>query len=159
MAIFKWIKNDVPTNLEIKQVYGVVFSSDGKILLRIDEDKYKLTGGKPEYNETFEETLKREFIEELNVEIENTFYLGYLLVNEGEVPYAQVRMIATIKNVYNNRPDIDNGKMYKRFLANFNNVKKYLNYEDKAGNELIEDAIKLAQEKYKFEINEEEYYI
>lgn len=161
MATFKWIKDEIQNDLDIKQVYGVVFSNDGKILLRVENNKYKLTGGKPEKNETFEETLKREFIEELNIEIDNIYYLGYLLVNEGNnnKPYAQVRMIATIKKINQNRPDIDTGVLYERFLANFDNVKKYLNYKDEAGNTMIDDAIKLANQKYKFEIDNKEYYI
>ena len=77
MANFTWIKNKVPDKLIVKQVYGIVFSDDGRILLRIEDNKYKLTGGKPENNETFEETLKREYIEEINVELEECYYLGF----------------------------------------------------------------------------------
>ena len=115
-----------------------------------------------EINEiSFEDTLKREYLEELNIEIENIYYLGYQFVDEenNTTPYAQVRMIAQIKNIGSIIPDTDNGKIYKIFLANFNNVKKYLNYTDIAGNQLIDDAIKKAKEKYQFEFNEEEHFI
>lgn len=64
MSKYTWIRMNVPKNLEAKQVYGIVFSDDGKILLRLDDHKYKLTGGKPEENESYEETLRREYIEE-----------------------------------------------------------------------------------------------
>ncbi len=152
MAKFTWNNCVVPHNLKIKQVYGVVFSDDKRILLRLDDNKYKLTGGKPEENESYEETLKREYIEELNIELEDIHYLGYLLVEENNIePYAQVRMIGKIKNINKNRHDIDTGKQYKRFLSSINNVKKYLNYEDEAGNLLIDDAIIMADKKYKFE--------
>ncbi len=160
MVKYKWVKEEFPKDSVVKQVYGIVFSNDGKILLRVEEDKYKLTGGKPEAKEKFEETLKREFVEELNIEIEDIYYLGYLEVKElNQQPYAQVRMIAKIEKIKENRPDIDNGKLYKRFLSNLENVKKYLNYQDAAGNELIEDAIKLARKKYSWEENEKEYFI
>lgn len=161
MSKYKWIKDEFPNNLEVKQIYGVAFSNDGKILLRIEDEKYKLTGGKPKLDETFEDALKREYQEELNTEIENIYYLGYQRVDEenGTKSYAQVRMIAQIKKVNNIIPDIDNGKVYKRFLANFNNVKKYLNYNDIAGNQLIDDAITKAKKKYQFNINEKEDYI
>jgi len=33
MCKYVWIKNEVPINLEVKQVYGIVFSEEGKILL------------------------------------------------------------------------------------------------------------------------------
>lgn len=66
-------------------------------------------------------------------------------------PYAQVRMIGKIKKINTNRPDIDTGKQYKRFFSSINNVKIYLNYEDKAGNLLIDDSIDMANQKYIFE--------
>lgn len=161
MAQYSWIKESVPQNLVIKQVYGIAFSNEGNILLRVEDNKYKLTGGKPEnYDKDFEETLKREYIEELNIELEGIYYLGYLLVEEdNNEKYAQVRMIVKIKNIGENKPDIDNGKTYKRFMANIKNVKNYLNYPDLAGNQLIDDAINMAKEKYKLNFNEEEYFV
>ncbi len=127
----------------------------------MDDNKYKLTGGKPEkYDKDFEETLKREYIEELNVKIENIYYLGYLLVEENDnKKYAQVRMIAKIKNIGAIKKDIDNGKTHKRFMANIKNAKNYLKYPDLAGNELIDNAINMAKEKYKLNFADTEYFI
>lgn len=161
MTKFTWIKDEVPSNLIVKQVYGIVFSNDKRIILQVDDNKYNLTGGKPLTNETYEKTLKREYIEELNIEVDNLYYLGYLLVEEENIkPYAQVRMIGKIKNIYEKRPDIDNGKQYERFLSNLDNVKKYLNYDGDAGNIMIDDAINLADSKYKFDvINSNEKFI
>ena len=150
MANFTWIKNKVPDKLIVKQVYGIVFSDDGRILLRIEDNKYKLTGGKPENNETFEETLIREYIEELNVELEQCYYLGYLLVEENDEKYAQVRMIAKIKKINEKRPDLDTGKIYDRKLVNASNVKNYLKYNDEAGNMMVDDAVYMANKKYIF---------
>lgn len=161
MVQYSWIKENVPKDLVVKQVYGIVFSKDGNILLRVEDNKFKLTGGKPEkYDKDFEGTLKREYIEELNVELEDIYYLGYLLVDEGNnEKYAQVRMIAKIKNITEGKPDIDNGKTYERFMANYKNVKNYLKYSDLAGNQLIDDALRMAKEKYKLNFNETEYFI
>lgn len=160
MVKYKWITRQVEQNLNVRQVYGIVFNSNGNIILRIDDNKYKLTGGKPEVcDRSNEETLKREYLEELNVEIEDIQYIGYLLVKEDKEKYAQVRMIARIKNIGPIRPDADNGKIYQRFMAKQENVKKYLNYKDSAGNEMIDYAIKLANLKYKFNLENEEYYI
>lgn len=149
MVKYTWNRCRVPDNLKVRQVYGIVFSDDGRILLRIEDGKYKLTGGRPEENESYEETLKREFIEEVNIELDDIYYLGYLLVEENDERYGQVRMIGRIKKINKNRVDIDTGKMYERFLANIDNVKDYLNYED-AGNLLLDDAIDMAYKKYKF---------
>lgn len=161
MAQYYWRKEDVPQNLIIKQVYGVAFSDDGNILLRVEDNKYKLTGGKPEENDNdYQETLKREYLEELNVNLEDVYYLGYLLVeDDNNEKYAQVRMIAKIKNIGESKPDSDNGKIYKRFMSNIENVKDYLNYSDLAGNQLIDDAITMAKEKYELNFNNNEYFI
>ena len=160
MIKYKWIREEVEQGLNIKQVYGIVFDKDGNILLRVDDNKYKLTGGKPEdYDKNYSETLKREYIEELNVEIEDVQYLGYLLVEEDKEKYAQIRMIAKIKNIGPIKPDLDNGKVYKRFMVKQENVKKYLDYQDIAGNEMIDDAIKIGNQKYDFNFIDREYYI
>lgn len=162
MTNYKWYRKKVPKELLIKQVYGIVFSKKGKVLLRLENNQYKLTRGKPESIDTsLEETLKREYLEELNVEIEDIYYLGYLLVEEDNEKYAQVRMIAKIKKIGKTKPDIDNGKTYKRFMAKKENVRKYLQYKDLAGNQMVDDAIMLAKKRYHFDCNdgEDEYFV
>ena len=150
MVSYTWYNNSVPTNLKVRQVYGIAFTEDGRTILRIENNKYKLTGGKPEIGETFEETLKREYVEELNVELEDIYYLGYLLVEENSEKYTQVRMISKIKSINENHVDPATGEMYGRKLVDINNIKEYLNYFDEAGNIMIDNAIKLAKEKYNF---------
>lgn len=152
MVEYKWFKENVPKNLEVKQVYGIAFDDYGRIFLRIEDDAYKLTGGKPkDIYESFQDTLKREFLEEVNITLKNVYMLGYQYVDEknGILPYAQVRMIAKIDKVFINRPDLDNGKIYKRLLTTKDKSIEYLNY-GKIGKELIEDAVSLANEKYNF---------
>lgn len=150
MVNYIWYNNSVPDDLKVRQVYGIVFTDEGRTILRIENNRYKLTGGKPEVNETFEETLKREYIEELNIELEEIYYLGYLCVEENNDKYAQVRMIAKVKNINENHIDPSTGEMYGRKIVDINNIKEYLNYPDEAGNLMIDDAIKLAKEKYNF---------
>ena len=148
MAEYTWVKEAVPEGFSVKQVYGIAFSDDNRILLRIEDGQYKLTGGKPENAESFEETLKREYIEELNVGLEDIHYLGYLLIEDDSDKYAQVRMIAKIKAINESHVDPATGKCYGRELVPATKVKEYLNYSDLAGNEMIEDAIKLAIDFY-----------
>ena len=78
---YSWVRNELPHNYEVKQVYGIVFSDDCRILLRIDNNKYKLSGGKPEINESFEETLKR-FKEDYNI---TSFVTSKYEENKGKV--------------------------------------------------------------------------
>ncbi len=161
MATYKWCKENVPANINIRQVYGIVFSDDGKVVLRVEDNKYKLKGGKPKNTDiNFEKTLQREYLEELNIEVKDIYYLGYLLVKENNEKYAQVRMIAKINKIGNNRPDIDNGKIYKRFMASQANLKSYLRYPDFAGNQMVNDALELANREYKFNTTDNyEYFI
>ena len=81
MSIFKWYKDIVPDGLEVRQVYGIVFSDDGRILLRIEDGKYKLTGGHPENSEKYEETLIREYIEEVNTSLKEIYYLQKIITS------------------------------------------------------------------------------
>ena len=61
--------------------------------------------------------VKREYIEELNIELEDIHYLGYLLVEDNSDKYAQVRMIAKIKDIYESHIDPATGKVYGRELV------------------------------------------
>ena len=144
MADYSWFRQPVPEGLKVRQVYGIAFSNDERAILRIEDGQYKLTGGKPEKGETFEQTLTREYIEELNIELDNIHYLGYFLVQENNEEYAQVRMIAKIKSINENCPDPATGKTYGRELVEIDKIKDFLNYPDKAGNTMIDDAIRMA---------------
>lgn len=54
---------------------------------------------------------------------------------------------------------MDNSKKDKRFMCLQRNVKKYLNYKDNVGNIMNDNPIKLANEKYSFNLQNKEYYI
>lgn len=150
VGTYTWFKSPVPDDLLVRQVYGVVFSNDGRILLRIENGRYKLTGGKPEAGETFEETLYREYLEELNIELTDIHYLGYLLVEENGDKYAQVRMIARIRDIGESHVDPATEKVYGRELVPVDSVKEHLNYSDLAGNQMLDAAMDLAKEIFAF---------
>lgn len=52
MAIITWESGLVPEGMEIKQVYGLIFIEDGRIMLRTEQKtdhvKFSLAGGHPE---------------------------------------------------------------------------------------------------------------
>lgn len=150
MINYKWYNGKVPKGIGIKQVYGIVFNEDGNIFLRIDDGLYKLTGGRPEKKDkSIEDTLKREFIEEANITLKNIHILGYQLVEEDNKvkPYAQVRMIAQIDKIFENRPDLDNGKLYERVFKTPKETIELLNWGE-VGKKQIEEAVKLAKKYY-----------
>ena len=71
MVKITWLKGEVPKDLYVRQVYGIVFTNDGRLLLKVEDKKgrtdYNFPGGTPEnYDTNFESTLRREFEEEVN---------------------------------------------------------------------------------------------
>ena len=87
MSTFTWHNGEVPTNLKITQVYGLIFTRDGRMLLKVENKKrgkvFSLAGGTPEdYDSDKEATLRRELIEEVNVTIETPITVGYQEVDE-----------------------------------------------------------------------------
>ena len=147
MVKYIWHEAPVPDDMEVRQVYGVLFTDDGRIMLRVDEGFHGLVGGTPEPGETREETLSREVFEEVNCKISNPHYLGYqIVVGDGE-PYAQLRYIAKIEEIGENRPDLDSGKLCERQLVPMEKAGNVLDYGEE-GKKIIAAAIKLAK-KYK----------
>lgn len=94
-------KKDIP-NLGWKQIYAVG-DLDGLVPLVTNSKrqlKYNLPGGSVEPGESLEETLKRELVEECNMEVISWEPLGYQVVTEPDgtkVPqfraYAKLRKI------------------------------------------------------------------
>lgn len=113
MNEFEWFVSEVPTGLEVRQIYGFIFSPDGRILLLDDSGLYNLPGGKPEIDESFAETLIRESEEEVQVTIVSIRYLGYQLITFPEI-FAQVRLVALIDQVQPSVTDPSTGRQYGR---------------------------------------------
>ena len=151
MAKYKWRNSKVPNNMPIKQVYSILFSLDGRILLmaekQIDRIKYCLPGGHPEdIDKTLEDTLKREVLEEVNISVKNPIFVGYQEVDEedGSCLYAQVRMAAVIDKVGEKIPDVANGKKYDRLLVSPSKAINLLNWGE-VGRLQIMSAVEIAE--------------
>ena len=165
MAIFTWKNAPVPEGMEIRQVYGIIFADDGRILLltenETDHIKYSLAGGRPEaYDKDMEDTCRRELIEEINTTIHTPIYVGYQRVDEedGTPPYAQVRMAAMIQSVGPIRPDPDNGQTYGRFLTAPDRAAVLLNWGE-VGEKQIRRAAEMMKNQFGVTLNNtlEEY--
>jgi len=155
MVKFTWHNGDVPHNLKITQVYGVLFTKSGQMILMAKEKEnrmiYSLSGGTPEiYDSDMEATLRRELIEEINTTIKKPILLGYQAVDEdnGKPVYAQVRMVAMIDKIGENKPDIDSGETYKKLLTPPERAIVLLNWGE-TGKLLIEEAVRVAKQKLK----------
>lgn len=152
MIKLKWIEENVPEDVKVTQVYGVVFTKDGRTLLKSEYKKgklvYSLAGGTPEdFDKTREDTLKREFLEEVNTTLEkDIYYLGYQEVDEcdGSPAYAQIRMTAIIDNIGQKQPDPDNGKTYDRLLVGAKKAIELLDWKA-TGEAIINKAVEVAE--------------
>lgn len=113
MTNYEWFESKVPDHLEIRQVYGFIFNSDGQILLLDDESKFNLPGGRPENEESMSETLIREAEEEAQVTIKSINYLGYQLIADTE-EFAQVRLVCQLDEYFRSKADPSTGRIYSR---------------------------------------------
>ena len=165
MAKFIWCNGNVPNNMQIKQVYGILFSIDGRIFLMAEEladrIKYSLPGGHPEnIDKTLDETLRREVLEEVNISVKNPVIVGYQEVDEedGSCLYAQVRMAALIDKVGEKIPDIANGKTYDRLLVSPSKAIELLNWGEVGYSQII-SAIEIAEAQFGINllVEKEEY--
>ena len=99
-------------------MYGIVFKNNSILVCGIDEIHWGLPGGTVEDNESLEDTLIRELMEEVDVTIKNISYLGIqkaeVLNDESKLVY-QVRYVADIENEYPSTPDPDSGHIYSNF--------------------------------------------
>ncbi len=147
-----WHEEVVPKEMPIGQVYAVAFSKDGRVLLKAEETKrglfYSLPGGTPEKSdENLEETLRREFVEEVNTTLkEKVCHLGYQSVegDNGRPIYAQVRTTALIDKIGEKKPDPDNGKTYKRLLVSPERAIELLDWKE-IGEAIIKKAVEVAK--------------
>lgn len=98
-VLLTWLPGHRPRPHEaVTQVSGLCFTAEGHIVLvSQDGNEWSLPGGKPEGDETWEETLRREVAEEACAEVLDCRLLGAQRV-EGLTPqpYYQLRFWARV---------------------------------------------------------------
>src|SRR3989344_3211776 len=142
-----WFDETNFSNLKnVKQVYGVIFNDEGKVLVINTVGNWQIPGGKPEKGENWEETLIRETKEEASVEIEKITPLGYQIVSEikkdGSGPeFCQIRFAAKIKKINKQEVNPATGKIP---IRKFIEIKEFSDYcpWGKIGQYIVEKASK-----------------
>lgn len=108
----------VPDGTPVRQVYGILFDRSGRVLLQDDQGRFNLPGGTPEPADAgLLGTLERECMEESQVRISDAVPVGYQLVGEDRVFYAQVRMAGLIKELCPAAADPCTGRVYRRLMV------------------------------------------
>jgi 8-oxo-dGTP diphosphatase len=119
-VVYFWHEAPVPAGLQVTQVYGYLICREtGRVLVQDDDGVFNLPGGKPEPGDSgLEGTLAREALEENQVRVGASAYLGYQEVRRaGRAPYAQVRMAGVIEEFADRAPDPDGGRVYRRLMT------------------------------------------
>lgn len=126
---------------KVRQVYGVCFYM-GKMIVVHTEHGWGLPGGTREPGESVEQTLRREILEETNMEILEWKAIGVQTVfEEGKEPYFQLRAMCKVKPLGDFVSDPD-GDITEIKLINPKDYKNYFNWGE-IGEEIIKRALAL----------------
>lgn len=144
-----WIKSnniDKDNVFPIKQIYALVIDAKTNILIcREDANSpWQLPGGKSEADESINQTIDRELLEEVDVKTKTIIDLGYnevvnLQTNE---KYYQLRFIAYLDKELDQTTDPDKNFIWERKWVPLREVKEYIKWGN-AGNAMFDDAINL----------------
>ncbi len=142
---FTWMYGaDFTKYAPITQSYGIVFDTNGNIVLvQWENGEWGLPGGTPEKGETPLDTLNREFMEEVDIEIKNPILLGVQkaeLIGKKSACVYQVRFVGLVKRIHAPTPDPDGGLINKRKFVNHKLIKKYINW-GATGDKMFNDSI------------------
>lgn len=131
----EWIES---TNFEglknVKQVSAYIFDKEGKVWVIYLGNKgyWTIPGGGPEENESYEETLRRESIEEADILIEDLIPIGYLRNaprNDPKEVFHQLRYIAKVKEIRPQTKDPANGVIPIRKFVDRNEFLIYFKWD------------------------------
>lgn len=145
---FIWMNGEKTENFKpITQCYGIIFNNKGEILVGRGKGskRWTIPGGTPEEGETYLETLKRELIEEVDVEVLEAKVLGvqkaFEVGIEKDAIY-QARYIVTKFNLLPQTPDPDGGSQWERKFVPAKEINEYVKWGT-TGEAMFSDAIKL----------------
>ncbi len=121
-----WRENFDVTGKKVTQVSGYVFNDEGKLLIvhNKETNTWTIPGGHLEPNETREETLKRELMEEACVTLKDINYLGAVEVVEDET-YYQTRYTAHINEAL---PFKEEWEIDERKFVTIDELPKYITW-------------------------------
>lgn len=139
------------------QSYGVCFNEKGEILVihETEGPNWKIPGGTIEKGEHPKETLLREFMEEVTMELyDDPILLGAQLSEsypEGRNRIYQLRYACRVKTILDPKPDPDNGMLYIRKFIPASSITEHVKWGE-IGDEIFRHAIEVARDKWNLPI-------
>lgn len=118
---------------KVKQVYGYLFDDEGRLLIVNPNSSWRLPGGGvEEKDDSYEDTLIRESMEEADAEIENLVPMGYIKViplekNSQEEVHYLLRYVGKVVKLNEQTIDEAIGEIGER---KFIDPKNFLDYID-----------------------------
>lgn len=112
-------------NQKYTQVSGYIFNEKNELLIVKNGKTWTIPGGHPEKNETKEETLCRELMEEACVTLNNINYLGAVEVIDNNEKYYQLRYTAKINEVL---PFNQEWEISERKFIDLNDLPNYIKW-------------------------------
>lgn len=145
-VVIEWIKtNSLEGMTPIMQVYGVCFNDKNEILIsrKVGDEKWIIPGGHPEGNETIEETLRRELIEEADIKVKNIKVLGAQKIYPEKKPEEyiyQVRCICKLDKLLPQTIDPAENVNWERKFVPANKITEFVKW-GVTGDAMFRDAI------------------
>jgi len=146
---FIWMNGEKLENYSpIRQCYGIIINEKSEILIGRGKGSshWTIPGGTPEEGETYLEALKRELIEEVDVEVIEAKVLGvqkaFEVGRESDAIY-QARYIVTKFNLLPQTPDTDGGSQWERKFVPSEEITNYVKWGE-TGKAMFENAIVLS---------------
>ena len=127
-----WHSSPDYTNLApITQVYGICFDSNGCIcIMRTPGYEWNIPGGTPLIGEEPVQTLNREFIEEVNLELGISEMIGYFQVIEPDRTFYQLRYATLLTKILPQAPDPATNLINERLFVLPTDFFNYIKIED-----------------------------
>jgi len=147
-VVFEWMKGvDFKRYNPITQSYGIVFNKNGEVLIGRAgvQSSWNLPGGTIEGEETPLDALKRELIEEVDIEVFCASELGLLKVYgtiDKEKVFYQARYVVFDYICLEQTPDPAKNILWDRKFVAIDKISKYVKW-GKTGEVMFKDAFNL----------------
>lgn len=120
-----WCEGFKLKNKKYMQVSGYIFNEQNQLLIVKNGNAWTIPGGHPEKDETKEETLSRELMEEACVTLKDIQYIGAVEVVENGETYYQLRYTAKVLDLL---PFKQEWEICERKFININELANYIEW-------------------------------